>query len=168
MTRRRTKAWSSRRSAESSRRGTTLIEALAVIALLGAAMVAALIVFRQNLVIWHDIDHREMTVAGFDSALGELRRDVWGAAGLTVKDGVLKLELPGEAEIDWSMSKVGTAIRTTAVAGTTSEREWAELPEIRFEANATGVIVHVAGAGESPDGELRLLSQLRIMRGTVQ
>ncbi len=106
------------------RGGFTIIEMIAMVGLLAIFMVVISALFKAAYRGQVDSERRGAVVLRVDAAIGMLRRDVWGARAMELRDGELMLS-EGEGTVRWRLGNVWSRTET-------GERElvrrWEEMP----------------------------------------
>src|SRR5687767_12736706 len=88
------------------RRGFALFHVMLVVALFSAFVVVAAKMLRTTMRISAGASAASVAGSRVDGAVGQLRRDAWGAASLAVADArTLRIERPGEAPMTWSITE---------------------------------------------------------------
>ncbi len=143
----------------SRRRGFTLVELLQVVLLMAAFSVLATELFIMTMKASTQSVRRDELLGRVDSALAQLRRDVWSAEAITLQDGTLSLHR-GKDELRWSSTAEGL---TRLELPREQRRRWNKLPALTFELRGPQVIVHV---GDGADDTVVLVSQVQLAGGT--
>lgn len=148
------------------RHGFTLIELLATLTILA---VFSLLATRMTIAAYNLTVSTTRTTASLnqlDSALGQLRRDVWNAQRLAVADPRhLVLQPPGADPITWSLTDSTTLRRDAG----NSPRTWTNLPpEISFELAGLVLLIHAPDPDRPGRQATRALpSQLSLAQGAT-
>ena len=108
--------------------GMTLIELLTVLVLLGAFMTIATPLFIAVITTMRDAHRSYALVMRFDSAMGQLRRDMWSSRSFAVADAQrLILTQPDATTITYTFDETGGLQRITS-ANLQDVRHWPALP----------------------------------------
>ena len=128
------------------RRGFTLVEMLFYLGLIGLFMSAATQLFHISFKTIRATELAQTQAARIDHLLAALRRDAWDARKVQSSDRDLSLELGPDRSVVWTLSSDGGMIRIGRRGGQPAEeREWKNLPAMKFEKSASGIVLIVAG-----------------------
>ena len=147
-------------------RGFSVTEMLVVIGIFAVFALVATRLMHTTIRVGHDAGYAQIAATSFDAAGRTMRRDVWSARQVAVKnDGSLTLSMSDGTSVDWSVDDGGTFTRSVK-----SER-----PQ-KWETKAAGATIAAAGPAvvirlpetkTSRGGELRFTSQL-MLAGRMQ
>ena len=147
-------------------RGIMIYEMMLALSLLSTFAVGATYLFRSSLRVTAHADESVERASRFDDAIGQLRRDVWGAAKFEASDArMVRIERAGEPPITWSIDKAGTLIR--ASGADSDRREWRGVAEgVSFETrDAILVLVEPPDARGGEGRRLPFASQVILAKG---
>lgn len=147
-------------------RGFTIVELLAVVALLAVYLIISAQLFTRNMRISRQVTQSQQTILKFDALVELLRRDVWNAQSIKVADPahVLLVQAPDRA-ITWAAESAGTVRRVTEQAG--EQRNYAGVPTMTFVVAGPVLRVQVSegGNGGGQKQEIMLISQVMLAGG---
>jgi type II secretory pathway component PulJ len=108
----------------SRRRGLILFEIMVTLALLATFALVSTQLLRRSLSVAHDANLATGLTSTFDSALNQMRRDVWGAARLHTPDGkTLKIDRADGRRITWSAANPASLVRLVEVSKDSPDTE---------------------------------------------
>ena len=103
------------------RRGVTLFDMIVAIGLISIFSVVAVKLIVTSMRVSNASVRSEDLGSSFDSAVGQLRRDVWSATGLQSPDAKnLHISRDGEPAVSWTIADDGTMTR----AASETKRGW--------------------------------------------
>jgi hypothetical protein len=150
-----------------------LAEMMLAIILFGVFMLVAVQVLRTSLRASHAADEAAAAGLRFDGAVGQLRRDLWGASKVeAVGAKGVRLERPGQSAVTWSVSDDGSLVRTLAQAPAADDetdaerREWPGVAKhVQFQVNGAVVSLVESDAPGSGGRRVSLVSQVLLAGG---
>jgi type II secretory pathway pseudopilin PulG len=106
------------------RHGLTLIDMLIAIGLISIFSVLAVKLVATSMRVSNEATRTQDLSSRFDSAVSQLRRDVWGAAKLESPDGKsIQISRDGEPAISWKILDDGTISRVAPDV----QQQWAKV-----------------------------------------
>jgi len=145
-------------------RGFSLLEAMLFVGMLAFISTVTAHLFRTTVRTWHDTAARQTAHTRFDTALRQLREDVWSATSITITDKhAMLLHGPGGVEVGWRSLPSGALTRMET--GTSAPREWDGLGEFSFAVEGPNVTVTQSGDRGS---QVVLTSQAMQLEGAAR
>lgn len=138
-------------------RGIALIHLLGVVLLLGSVMVVSVQIFAGSVKASRRAVVAQEKLDRFDTMIAALRKDVWGAASMELRDGRLVLNVSGRPPIEWT-----TLEAVTRTQEGQPPRTWRHGPAMRLEIIGGVLKLTADDAGEVV---LALPSQVMLAEG---
>jgi type II secretory pathway component PulJ len=153
-------------------RGIAIWEMMVALALLATFAAVSVQLIRSSLRVPHRAAEAGELAGRFDAALGQLRRDVWGATAVKREgqDGrTIRIEHDGVPPIGWAITDDGALLRTggaMAAPAAMERQEWAGVGRgMKFDADGS-VLLLVEPPGRATDGRrIPLVNPLQASRG---
>ena len=142
--------------------GMMLAEMLIIIGLTSVCVVLTAKLTAESYRQMRELPIAEQSMAKSQHFLLTLRQDAWGATSFTPIAGGMRINLPGNKSIDWTVDAAGTVTRTATGA---QPRSWAEMaPGLTFQPEAAALLARwpVEKAGVA---EIRCVSQILLAGG---
>lgn len=143
------------------RRGFLLVEMLIAIGMIGIFIIVSGKLFSTTLRLTHASQAATAGAATFESSARALRRDVWGAAEITVLPGGGVIIRQGDgASISWRAEDDGALVRRDEAAHPSVQR-WPEMgTKVTLQPDRAGLVVRTG------EGEMLLVSQVLLSHGS--
>jgi hypothetical protein len=125
-------------------------------------------VFRSTVRTWRETADRQSAQMRFDIALQRLRTDVWSASKIELADDhTLVLHFPTQTDVTWHSEDASTSLSRIATDKSESCR-WERLGKLAFTVKGPTVALHVAENSGDSEGEVVLMSQAMLLKGTIR
>jgi type II secretory pathway pseudopilin PulG len=144
----------------------TLLETMAALALIGVFATVTSHFFHSWATITQQTSAASATALSLDSAIAQLRRDVWGAQEIkpAAHRGVMIRPASG-TWITWDVDADGALVRAGAVEGREETYRWPDLgPGLSLRSHGEGAILTVEEPKSGRKQVLRLVSQVQLLR----
>ena len=148
--------------------GFTITEMLALLILIGIALVLAMRLFVATTKLNYQTGQAHTETARIDSIVRALRGDVWGASEMTASNPASLTLSSSVGKIEWKTADDGALLRTETREGKSEARRWpagASKFTFRVEGPIVTLIVPDSTAGRG--GQVRLASQLQLAQRSV-
>ena len=144
--------------------GFTMPEMLIVLILVGLVAAAGGELFQSTIRAAHAAGESQDAASSVDAAVAAVRADVWGASAIDVAPGGKSVTVKWQADrsVTWTIGNDGTLVRREAADVPT--RQWTLGARANFTANGPELMLRIPGTKSSSAGEIRLTSQVQLLR----
>jgi type II secretory pathway pseudopilin PulG len=139
-----------------------MIEMLVAVIIMGLVLTIGAQLFQTAIRAGQAAGQSHDAASSFDAAVATLRGDVWGATSIEAPTPgtTATMKLAGDRSVTWSVT--GNAI-SRAQSGVPS-RVWTIPADITFAAAGPELVLKVRPTKSSPTGEVRIASQVHVLR----
>jgi len=140
----------------------TITEMLGVIFLLVVFLFVSAHLFTGVMKMNYNTTQLDNERARFDSLVRVLRADVWSASEMNVEGGLLTLKIP--AAVQWKVDDNGIVLRNEMREGKEHVMRWETgLKGVALRVENEAVMLTVPASKRTPGGEVRMVSQLKLL-----
>jgi prepilin-type N-terminal cleavage/methylation domain-containing protein len=161
--------YTNHRNASSRPAGFFLLEMMICLALMGVGALIAMQVFHLTLRVWRETEKQQANESAIDSAVRQLREDVWGASSIEQhSDHHITIETANGTIVHWTWSAADSTL-VRLPNGEAEPRRWSRFPgTLTFAVRGPTVVLRLQPDPHGFANELVLPSQTMLLEGKAK